>query len=158
MTVALTTPVTGGAQTGFTTPTYTIVADNPPNASTGKQWNVTAVSGAGNTPRLHAISDPFTVTFERPGLLKTLSGLISGVTGLYGTVPENVYTGCRVRKGVNIAANNIPRVMVLDFRARVPAGGDAFNPTDVRAGLSLFIGSLNQTSAGLGDTLTTGTL
>lgn len=158
MTVALTTPVTGAAQTGFTTPTYTIVADNPPNASTGKQWNVTAVSGAGNTPRLHAISDPFTVTFERPGLLKTLSGLISGVTGLYGTVPENVYTGCRVRKGVNIAANNIPRVMVLDFRARVPAGGDAFNPIDVRAGLSLFIGSLNQTSAGLGDTLTTGTL
>lgn len=158
MTISLTSPVTGGAQTGFTTPTYTVTADNAPNASTGKQWNVTAVSGTGNTPRLHAISDPFTVLFERPGLLKTLAVLVSGVTGLYGSVPENVYTGCRVRKGVNIAANNIPRVMVLDFKARVPAGADAFNPVDIRGGLSLFIGALNQVSAGLGDTLTTGTL
>lgn len=158
MSISLTSPVTGGAQTGFTTPTYTIVPDNAPNASTGKQWNVSAVSGAGNTPRLHAISDPFTITFERPGLLKTLSGLISGVTGLYGSVPENLYTCARVRKGVNIAANNIPRVMVLDFRGRVPAGSDAFNPVDIRAGLSLMVGSLSQISAGLGDTLTTGTL
>lgn len=156
--ISLSSPVTGGAATGFTSPTYTITVDNAPNASTGKQWNVTAVSGAGNTPRLHSISDPFTVTFERPGLLKTLAGLVSGVTGLYGTVPENVYTAIRVRKGVNIAANNIPRVMVLDMKARIPAGSDAFNPVDIRAAVSLAVGSLSQISAGLGDTLVTGTL
>jgi hypothetical protein len=158
MSISLTSPVTGGAQTGFTTPTYTIAVDNPPNATTGKQWSVTAVSGAGNTPRLHSISDPFTVTHERPGLLKSLAGLISGTTGLYGTVPENVYTAIRVRKGVNIAANNIPRVMVLDMKARIPAGSDAFNPVDIRAAVSFAVGCLNQASSGLGDTLVTGTL
>lgn len=44
MTISLTTPVTGAAQTGLTSPTYTHVVDTPPNAYT-KQYAVTALGG-----------------------------------------------------------------------------------------------------------------
>jgi hypothetical protein len=149
--------ITGGAQTGFTTPGYTVTADNPPNATTGKQWNMSALTGTQTGVRVHAISDPFTATFERPASLQTLAGLISGVTGLYGTVPENVYR-VRARKGVNIAANNIPRIAYAECKIGIPAGADAYDPANVRAMISMLVGALNQVSAGLGDTLVTGTL
>lgn len=157
MTVALAN-VTGSAQTGLTSPAFTILADQPPNASTGKQWNISAYTGTGNLPRVHAISDPFTILFERPGVLKALTlALLNAVTGIYGKVPDNVYR-VFTRKGVNIAANNLPRVAFVDCRISVPAGAEAYNPVDVRGMLSLFIGAITQVSAGLGDTTVSGTL
>jgi len=54
MSISLTN-VTGGAQTGFTTPGYTVAADNPPDATTGKQWNVSAVPGTQTGARVHDI-------------------------------------------------------------------------------------------------------
>jgi len=102
------------------------------------------------------ISDPFTITFERPKVLAVLNGLINGVTGLYGKVPENVYR-VRVRKGVNIAANNVPRVMQIECMVRIPAGADAYDAPNIRAAVSMMVGSLNQLSAGIGDTYVTGT-
>jgi hypothetical protein len=158
MSVSLTSPITGGAQTGFTSPTYTVVADMPPNANTGKQWYCSALGGTQSGVRAHSISDPFTITFEKPSMLKTLQGLISAVTGLYGKVPENVYKGIFVRKGVNIAANNLPRVMEVDCRIRIPAGADNYDAANIRAAISATVGALNQISAGLGDTCVTGTL
>lgn len=157
MSVSLTTPVTGGAQTGFTAPTYTIVADVAPTIN-GKQWAVTALGGTQAGVRTHAPSDPFTITFERPSVLRTLSNLISGLTGLYGKVPNNVYTGIRVRKGMNIAANNVPRVGMIDMKMSIPAGADAYDAPNVRALIAAAIGSLNQVSAGLGDTAVSGVI
>lgn len=157
MAISLTSPLTGGVQTGTTAPTYTLVVDNPPNASTGKQWNVSALaSGTFTGLRTHSISDPMTITFEKPNVMKTLVGLISGITGLYGKVPDNVY-GIRVRKGVNIAANNLPRIMEIYTRISVPAGADAYDAPNVRAAVSLFTGAVNSITAGLGDTYVTGT-
>jgi hypothetical protein len=158
MSISLTSPVTGGAQTGFTSPTYTVGVDNPPNASTDKQWAVTAAGGTQPGVRTHAISDPFTVTFSRPSVLKTLGNLVSGLTGLYGAVPVNVYKGIFIRKGVNIAANNLPRIMEIDCRVRIPAGSDAYDSANIRAAVSLAVGCFNQQSAGLGDTFVSGTL
>lgn len=157
MAVALSN-ITGGAQTGFSTPGYTVAADNPPDADVGKQWYVSAVTGTQTGVTGHSISSPFTITFERPKWLATLIGLLNAVTGIYGKVPENVYTGIRVRKGVMIAANNVPRVMIVDMKVRVPAGADAYDPANVRACLSAAVGALNQVSAGLGDTLVSGSL
>jgi hypothetical protein len=150
--------ITGGAQTGFTSPTYTPTADMPPNANTGKQWYVSAVGGTQTGVRVHSISDPFTITFEKPSVLKTLTGLVSGLTGLYSKVPENVYKGVFIRKGVNIAANNLPRIMEVDCKIRIPAGADSYDPANIRAAISAMVGALNQVSAGLGDTVVTGTL
>jgi len=155
MSISLTN-VTGGAQTGFTTPGYTVTADNPPDATTGKQWNVSAVTGTQAGVGAHSISSPFTITFERPRVLNALQGLINGMTGLYGKVPENVYRS-RVRKGVMIAANNVPRVASAELIVRIPAGSDAYDAANIRAMISLLVGSLNQLSAGMGDTYITGT-
>lgn len=44
MTMNLTTPLTGAAQTGFTAPTYTLTLDVNP-AQNAKQWAVTALGG-----------------------------------------------------------------------------------------------------------------
>lgn len=151
--------ITGGAQTGFTTPGYTVTLDNAPNASTGKQWSVSALTGTQAGVRVHAISDPFTVTFERPGVFKTLlNSLLNAITGIYGNVPVNRWTGIRVRKGVNIAANNLPRIMQVDMQVTVPAGADSYDAANVRAAVSAAVGALNQVSAGLGDSLVSGTL
>jgi len=157
MTISLSTPVTGSAQTGLTSPTYTLTNDVAPSIN-GKQWAVTALGGTQTNVRTHAPSDPFTITFERPSVLRTLSNLISGLTGLYGKVPVNVYTGIRVRKGVNIAANNVPRVMMIDMKISIPAGADSYDSVNCRAALSAAIGSLSQISSGLGDTTVSGVI
>lgn len=157
MTILLTTPITGGAQTGFTSPTYTIVLDRAPDASTGIQHAVTALGGTQVGVRTHTPSDPFTVTFEKPRTFQTLSGLQSGLTGLYGKVGENVYKA-RVRKGGNIAANNLPRLMTCEAIVRIPAGAESYDAANVRAMISALVGALNQVSAGMGDTYVTGVL
>jgi len=151
--------VTGTASTGFTTPGYTVSADMPPNASTGKQWSVSALTGTQTGVRAHSISDPFTITFERPSVLKVLTyAMMNAVTGIIGQVPFNVWTACRVRKGVNVAANNPPRIMEIDCRARIPAGADSYDPANIRAAVSAFGGAWSQVSAGIGDSFVTGSL
>lgn len=157
MAISLGATLTGAVMTGSSAPVYSMVVDNPPNASTGKQWNVSGLSsGTFASLRFHSISDPMTITFERPGVMKTLVGLISGITGLYGKVPDNVYS-CRVRKGVNIAANNLPRIMEIYARFSVPAGADAYDAPNVRGAMSLFAGAMTAVGPGYGDTLVTGT-
>lgn len=155
MTVSVTSPVTGGSQTGFTSPTYTVVADTPPNASS-KQWAVTAVGGAGNTPSLHSASDPFTVTFSRPANIR-VAPIPNPVTGIIGNVPRNTYS-VLVRKGVAPLSGQNPQIMTLRCDLSVVSGGDVAEPVDIRAALSLLIGALNQQSTGIGDTLITGIL
>jgi len=150
MSIALTSPVTGSAQTGFTSPTYTVVADTAPTSS-GKQWAVTAIGGTQTGVRTHSASDPFTITFERPATVRS-APIPNPVTGVIGNVPRNTYK-TRVRKGVLPAAGQNPQVMLQTGVFDVPAGADLADPANVRAGTSLFIGALNQQSAGWGDTL-----
>lgn len=157
MTIPALTSITGGAQTGFTSPTYTSVVDRAPDASSGVQNAVTVAGGTQVGVRVHSPSDPFTITFERPKSFQALTGLQSGLTGLYGKVGENVYK-VRVRKGVNIAANNLPRLATITAEIRLPAGADAYDAANIRAMLSAFIGALDTASAGFGDTLVTGVL
>jgi len=61
MTWSPTTPVTGGAQTGFTAPTYTLSVDTAPDIN-GKQHAVTALGGTQAGVTSHSVSNPFTVT------------------------------------------------------------------------------------------------
>lgn len=153
MTLSVSSPVTGGAQTGFTTPTYTLTADSAPTTF-GKQYAVTAVSGTGNTPRLHTISDPFTITLSRAAVIRTLQ-TPNPVTGRYGPIAKNVHK-IVVRKGVNYAANQAPEVMLISTDLSVPAGADAYNAVDVRAAMSLYSGAVFASASGIGDTLVTG--
>lgn len=146
------TPVTGAAQTGFTSPTYTLSVDVAQDTN-GKQHAVTAIGGTQAGVTVHSVSSPFTVTFIRPKVLKLLPAPNSN--GQYANIQNNTYRFL-VRKGVTPAANNAPRVATVDVTISIPAGSDTYDSANVRALLSAAIGTLNQVSAGVGDTVVTG--
>lgn len=154
MTYAITTPVTGAAQTGLTSPTYTISVDVAPDIN-GKQHAVTALGGTQTGVTTHTVSSPFTITFTRPKVLRTLP--LQGANGQYQNVPNNVYK-LLVRKGVLPAVNNSARIAAVDISISVPAGADTYDAANIRAMLSAAIGALTQVSSGVGDTVISGVM
>jgi hypothetical protein len=144
-----TSPVTGAAQTGLTSPTYTITADTAPDTN-GKQHAVTALGGTQTGVDISSVSRPFTVTFVRPKVLRTL-GSPNPVTGVISNVPNNVYK-LITRKGVLPLSGQPSRTMLVTTTVEVPAGSDTADPANIRAALSLHLGVLAQQSAGIGDT------
>lgn len=156
MSFTLTSPITGGAQTGFTTPTYTIAVDTAPS-QTGKQYAVSAIGGTQTgVDTSSSPTRPFTITLSRPAVLRQLPSL-NAVTGILGNVPRNVYKVI-VRKGTTVLANQVPQVALATVEVSVPAGADTNDAPNVRAMLSLLIGSLNSISASIGDTCVTGVI
>ncbi|DAD51320.1 TPA_asm: coat protein [ssRNA phage Gerhypos.4_28] len=155
MTISLTSPVTGSAQTGLTSPTYTVVADTAPNAYS-KQYAVTALGGTQTGVDVHAASRPFTITFSRPQNIRS-APVANPVTGAMPNSPRNVYSVV-VRKGQSPGVSQNPQTGVLRCDFSVVAGADVTEPEDIRAALSFLLGSMSQQSAGLGDTLINGLL
>jgi len=154
MAVTIPTSITGGAQTGLTTPGYTTVVGSYPGTN-GKLNYVTALTGTQAGVRVHSVSDPFTISAFQPLSPKGLGAMNSN--GIYTNVPVNVYGGS-VRKGLIPAANQPSQVGSVDIRVRVPAGSDGYDSANVRAMISAAIGYLNSISAGLGDTAVSGQL
>lgn len=155
MTVNVTSPVTGSAQTGLTSPTYTITADTAPD-NNGKQWAVTALGGTQTGVVAHSVASPFTLTIWKPKNPRTL-GNPNVNTGVVSNVPNNTYK-LIVRKGVIPLAGQPSRTAVFTLQMDVPAGSDSADSEDIRAAMSLLIGAASQVSAGLGDTLVSGIL
>lgn len=155
MTMNITSPITGGAQTGFTAPTYTNVADQATDVNM-KQWAVTATGGAGNTPVVHSASSPFTISVWKPKAFKVL-GKPNPVTGLLPNVPINVYKVI-VRKGTVPLAGQPPAISYVKAEIGIAAGADTAAPVDCRALMSAFAGAVAQLSSGGGDTAVTGLL
>lgn len=153
MAFSLTSPITGGAQTGFTSPTYTHGVDVAPDVN-GKQVAVTALGGTQAGVTVHTVASPFTVTVVRPKTFKTLGPVVPG-TGLLASVPKNSWK-IIVRKGVSPLAGQPASVMLIKIEIDVPAGADTADAPNIRAAISAAIGSLSQQSAGLGDTLVSG--
>jgi ankyrin repeat protein len=79
------------------------------------------------------------------------------VTGVLRSVPRNVYK-ILVRKGVTPLAGQASSGCFLTATLDIPAGADSADAANVRAALSLLIGSLNSISASIGDTLVTGVI
>lgn len=148
-----TSPITGGAQTGFTAPTYTFVADVAPNAN-GKQVAVTALGGTQAGVTSHSVASPFTLTFARPSNYKVL-GNPNPVTGRLPAVPSNLYNVI-TRKGVTPLVNQPAKVLVIKTTFDVPAGADSYDAANIRAAIAAHIGALAQQSAGVGDTCVSG--
>lgn len=149
MTWSPASPVTGGAQTGLTSPTYTLTADTAPD-SNGKQYAVTALGGTQTGVVAHSVAAPFTVSFFRPKRLQVLP-LVDPVNGVLRTVPRNVYKQI-TRKGVTPLAGQAYGTMIVTTTIEVLAGSDTADSANVRAALSLHIGALWAQSSGIGDT------
>jgi len=155
MSFAPTSPVTGAAVTGFTTPTYTLTVDTPPSVN-AKQYAVTAVGGTQTGVDLNSVSKPFTVTMFRPVQVRVLPQP-NTLTGIVKNVPVNSYKVI-TRKGASPANLNVPLVARITTIIDVPAGTDTFEPEDIKAMVSAHIGVLSQQSSGIGDTVLSGIL
>lgn len=153
MAFSLTSPITGSAQTGLTSPTYTHVADVAPD-SNGKQVAVTALGGTQTGVTAHSVASPFTLTFWKDKVSKVL-GSPNPTTGVIANVPRNRYK-LITRKGVLPLAGQPYVPMLITTSIEVPAGADTADSANVRAALSAHIGALSQQSAGIGDTANSG--
>lgn len=154
MAFAPSSPVTGAAQTGLTSPTYTLSADTVP--SNGKAYAVTALGGTQTGVTTHSASSPFTITMWRPQVLKTL-GMPNPVTGVIPQVPMNVYK-VQCVKGVLPLAGQPVRKAFATLVIEVPAGSDIADTLSIRAMLSCLMGTVDQIPSAIGDTAVTGVL
>lgn len=150
-----TSPVTGSAQTGLTSPTYTIVTDANPDFN-GKQVYVSALGGTQTGVVAHSVAAPFTLSMFRPKVLKTLAP-VNPVTGVLRAVPMNTYKVI-TRKGVLPLAGQSYKTSVIATTLDIPAGADTADAINLRAAISAHIGLLTQLSNELGNSVTTGTI
>lgn len=146
--------ITGAAQTGFTSPTYTMVSDFPPDANS-KQWAVSALGGTQTGVRAHVDGDPFTATIRKERY-KALPAK-NPVNGSYGNVPMN-RTELLIRKGVYIDSSNTIRVANLRIIAELPAGSQVSDAVNIRGMCSFGLGLLAEEASDYGDTLVTGVI
>jgi hypothetical protein len=145
---------TGGTQTGFTTPAFTLVDDIAPVVN-AKQKTVSALTGTQGTATANSASSPFTATFYKPAAIKPLPAA-NPVSGLRGQIPNNQYK-LIIRKG-GYAAAGVPVTAIARLTIDIPAGMDSYNPDEVKSMASFLVGLLTEESADLGDTLLTGVL
>lgn len=144
--------ITGAAQSGFTSPTYTMVTDFAPDANS-KQWAVSALGGTQTNARPHVDGDPFTVTLKKERY-KALPAK-NPVNGSYGNVPMN-RTEILVRKGLYIDSSQTIRVGNLRIIAELPAGCQVNDAVNIRAAVSFALGLMAEESSDYGDTLVSG--
>jgi len=155
MAFAPTSPVTGGAQTGLTSPTYTIAADNAPDVN-AKQYYVSALGGTQTGVLAHSVAAPFTLAMFRPKAYKYLQP-VNPVTGVLKGVPMNTYKVI-TRKGVIPLAGQAYKTGLVSTVLDIPAGSDVADPLSIRAMISAHIGLLTQISDGIGTTSINGVL
>lgn len=156
MAINVTSPITGAAQTGLTSPTYTVTADVAPPGNPGEQVAVTALGGTQTGVTAHSVASPFTINFTRPASPRVL-GNPNPVTGIVSNVPKNTYKVI-TRKGVLPLAGQPFQVMNITTTIDVPAGADTADAANIRAALSAHFGALAQQSAGVGDLTINGVL
>lgn len=153
MTIALTN-ITGTAQTGFTTPTYTIAADA--SGVDSKKYVVSALGGTQAGVNVHSISNPFYLEFRRPAVFKTV-GMPNPNTNILTSQPKNKFT-VKTIKGVLPLAGQSAQMMTIRTEVEIPAGADTADASNIRAALSAHFGAVGQQSAGFGDTTVQGTI
>lgn len=152
MTVNVTSPITGLAQTGFTSPTYTLTAMAAPDVNV-KQFAVTALGGTQAGVAVHSVQSPFTTAIWFPKVLRILQFVLGST--VQPSIPRNVYKYI-TRKGVTCHASLPAQVAIVTTSIEVPAGADTVDPANVRAMLSAHFGAISQQSAGFGDTAVSG--
>lgn len=160
MSLTLTSPVTGAAQTGFTSPTFTLTADTfEPQGMIGKQWVVSAIGGSQGNTSTNKLGLPFTVSIARTKTLRSITEAVSNFIGYKVSVPRNEYV-ITARKG--IAVNVLGGLSVAMIKATISLPVGSFVGTnsadDIRALHSLFIGALNQAPAQWADNEEAGTI
>lgn len=147
-------PVTGSVTTGFTSPTYSLTTDNPPNAYS-KAYAVTTIGGTQAGVDSQSASRPFSIVAYRPQNIRILSAVDNN--GVLRSVPYNTY-GIRTTKGLTVLAGQASRNGTVNSSISVPAGADLADAPNVKAMIGAHAGVFNQQANGMADTALTGTL
>lgn len=149
-------PVTGAAQTGLTTPTYTLNADNAPSLLS-KQWFVSALGGTQTGVVTHSVARPFTLSIFRPGAMAQPP--VASSNGIVSAFPRNVFKRI-VRKSVSVSPDaSVPKQnVIITVTYSIPAGAETYDEPNVRAALSLSAGLDSPTADALFDSFKTGTI
>lgn len=155
MAFAPASPVTGAAVTGLTSPTYTLTADVAPSVN-GKQYAVSALGGTQTNVSVNSVSKPFSVTFFRPAVLRTLPQA-NPITGIIKNVPVNTYK-LITRKGAAPSANQVNLVPRITTTIEVPAGVDTYEPEELQAMLSCHFGVGWEQASGIALTVVSGVI
>jgi len=155
MTISVSSPVTGAPVTGLTSPTYSFTADQAPNTNS-KQWYVSAIGGTQtNVAASSTASSPWTVTFSRPAVLKTLNAV--DVNGVIRQVGFNTFEYL-MRKGFIPLTGQASRVANWKTTMPVLVGSDTADAPNVRAACSSYFGVGYQQATGLADSMISGSL
>lgn len=155
MSFAPASPVTGATVAGLTTPTYTLLTDVAPSIN-GKQYAISALGGTQTGVDVNSVSKPFTLTFFRPSVLRTLPQA-NPITGVIKNIPVNTYKMI-TRKGAVPSTNQVALVARVTTMIEVPAGTDTFEPEELRAMLSLHFGAGFAQASGIADTIVSGVI
>jgi len=144
--------ITGAAQTGLTSPTYTLASDLAPDVNT-RQYVVTALGGTQTGARESTAGDPFTLTLKKTPY-KALPAK-NPVNGSYGNVPLNRVEQL-FRKGLKIDSAGTIRNGNVRVIVELPAGSETNDAVNIRALWSFVIGLLTEESADIGDSTVAG--
>jgi len=155
MSISISSPITGSAQTGLTSPTYTVVTDRSPASPQVQQVAVSALGGTQAGVRASSVSDPFVLWIKAPAQLRALP-LFSLANGRLPNVPFNTWTAA-TKKGLIPASGLVSLPGQIESRFSIPAGAETYDAANMRAMISAHIGLLDQVSAALGDAFVTGT-
>jgi len=151
---APTSPVTGAPITGFTSPTYTLGADTAPDVN-GKAYAVTALGGTQSGVLISSTSNPFTLLFTRPKVIRHLGPV--NANGILSSVPRNVFT-LSVKKGVTPLSGQPVAMALAKVEFSTPAGADLADKPNLLAMISLLAGVLWEQSNEIADSIVAGSL
>lgn len=154
MSIGLTSPVTGMAITGLTSPTYTVASDGNLPAGVSKGWYVTALGGTQTGVNVHSISCPFTVSWKNPANL-AIPGVVDS-TGVYRGASRKNHYELIVRKGAVPISGQAARICMMKITFDIEAGAETVSNAEILAMLSLGGGVLSQQVNGIADTLKSG--
>lgn len=154
MPITLTGTFAGSAQTGLTNPTYTAVADTAPTYN-GKQSAVTSLGGTQTGVSTHTPAVPFTVTFVRPAVLKTVAPTRTNSNQLLAN-NRNKYLLMIRKGGLLVPSSDIYGTSIFRGEWDIPAGMDTAAAPELRAQASILMGLIDALAENLGDALVTG--
>lgn len=138
----LTSPLTGAAQTGLTSPTFTLLDDTAPS-SNGKQMYVSAVGGTQIGVEENSISRPFTLTMFKPANIKVPTAGILEAAGLITNVPKNT-NKVKTRKSVSVNAVGGYGLLDITTTFDIPVNSPESDLVSIKSAISAHIGALQQ--------------
>jgi hypothetical protein len=149
-----TSPVTGAAVTGLTSPTYTLTSDVSP-VPNGKQYVVSALGGTQSDAVAHSASSPFTVSFVKPLVVKMFDFLRNTRSNQTNTYKLLVRKGVRTAQEGSTYRDSVARIEIAVI---VPVGADALSQADLKAMLSCAGGVLHDQAGEIYDSVIAGSL